>query len=992
MNEDGSTTREVTTVSYPIPNSHLPWLYVEQSPNQIWPSYHLPAYISGLPPTGITGFLLEAIKIGSGLGLTGPGPGRGVSGMFALSNFGVLDTTPPPPPDTDSDGVPDAIDNCPTTYNPGQEDTDGDGIGDACDVIHAIVGISVPVGSFDTPSYPVNDDAWSVTAPPFPFNDALGIGWLINPSEPELYSLLPMIDHVYVAQNVPDPSRSVVTFTFDHPVVVDQLELIQHQNGITQIEGLVGDSPDALTSIGTVFGLRGDITGASRFPEGEHDLFVFNNTLAGTVFRMQIRKTSFDAGWANYRTYPRNQSGERFQAAVTGVDGDGDGIVDSIDNCPNVANPDQADLDGDGMGDVCDSEVGTPPANLQATAVSSTQITLTWVNLSGHENGFQVERRTGSGDYAPLGTAAAGSTSFQDLSVTGGNTYTYRVHATFGGAVSENSSEATAITNPGGAPTGLTALALNSTQVKLTWVDHFTGEIGFEIWVSVDGAAATLVGTKGANQLTFTHSNLSGSHTLIYQVRAITAIAHTDFSDSAEARIMDRPTGLVAKTSDGVTVQLQWTDVATNEGSYEVWRQVGSGASTLLTTTPPNSTSYIDSVGGNEIYQYKVRAVSGPHGSSFSTTDVVKAMVAPSGLDGAAASSVRIDLTWTDNSGALENGFQVWRRLNGGTFARIATTTANATTFSDTGVKPEKTYEYQIRALSGTDTSGYSNIKSVTTPRIPAPSGLLGVAVSYTQVDLTWADNSGSIEAGFQIWRKLGTGTFVRIATVAANVTAYSDPTVVPGKVYEYEVRAYLGAAYSDDSNLASVATPPVPPPSGLVGSAASSRQVDLSWTDNSGALETGFQVWRRLSGGTFVKVATVGANVTTYTDRTVAPEETYDYEVRAAYGADASGPSNTLTITTPQIQSPSGLNGVAVSSTRVDLSWTDNSGTAEAGFQIWRRLGTAAFARVGTVGADVTTYSDLTAKTGKTYDYEVRAYFGSDFSAYSNIITITVP
>jgi tripartite motif-containing protein 71 len=37
--------------------------------------------------------------------------------------------------DGDGDGVPDAIDNCPTVYNPDQADSDGDGIGDACDPV-----------------------------------------------------------------------------------------------------------------------------------------------------------------------------------------------------------------------------------------------------------------------------------------------------------------------------------------------------------------------------------------------------------------------------------------------------------------------------------------------------------------------------------------------------------------------------------------------------------------------------------------------------------------------------------------------------------------------------------------------------------------------------------------------------------------------------------------------------------------------------------------
>jgi len=37
-------------------------------------------------------------------------------------------------------------------------------------------------------------------------------------------------------------------------------------------------------------------------------------------------------------------------------DSDNDGIIDMLDNCPDRSNPDQADNDGDGMGDVCDDD------------------------------------------------------------------------------------------------------------------------------------------------------------------------------------------------------------------------------------------------------------------------------------------------------------------------------------------------------------------------------------------------------------------------------------------------------------------------------------------------------------------------------------------------------------------------------------------------------------------------------------------------------------
>lgn len=43
------------------------------------------------------------------------------------------DDPPPPPPDLDSDGIPDANDNCPAVANVDQGDLDGDLLGDACD-------------------------------------------------------------------------------------------------------------------------------------------------------------------------------------------------------------------------------------------------------------------------------------------------------------------------------------------------------------------------------------------------------------------------------------------------------------------------------------------------------------------------------------------------------------------------------------------------------------------------------------------------------------------------------------------------------------------------------------------------------------------------------------------------------------------------------------------------------------------------------------------
>ena len=53
--------------------------------------------------------------------------------------------------------------------------------------------------------------------------------------------------------------------------------------------------------------------------------------------------------------YLSDQIGASFKIRIG--DSDGDGIIDSQDNCKYVQNPNQADLDGDGLGDACDPDV-----------------------------------------------------------------------------------------------------------------------------------------------------------------------------------------------------------------------------------------------------------------------------------------------------------------------------------------------------------------------------------------------------------------------------------------------------------------------------------------------------------------------------------------------------------------------------------------------------------------------------------------------------------
>jgi hypothetical protein len=157
-------------------------------------------------------------------------------------------------------------------------------------------------------------------------------------------------------------------------------------------------------------------------------------------------------------------------------------------------------------------------------------------------------------------------------------------------------------------------------------------------------------------------------------------------------------------------------------------------------------------------------------------------------------------------------------------------------------------------------------------------------------------------ETGFKIERKTGAGgSYSQIATVGAGIVTYNDTGLTTNTTYFYRVRATNAVGDSAYSNEASATTQLNPPaaPSGLTATAASTTQINLTWTDNS-SNETGFKIERKTgAGGTYAQIATVGASVTTYSNTGLAIGTNYFYRVRATNGGGDSAYSNAASATT---------------------------------------------------------------------------------------------
>jgi hypothetical protein len=266
----------------------------------------------------------------------------------------------------------------------------------------------------------------------------------------------------------------------------------------------------------------------------------------------------------------------------------------------------------------------------------------------------------------------------------------------------------------------------------------------------------------------------------------------------------------------------------------------------------------------------------------------------PLDLAATAVSRTQVDLRWTDASGN-ETAFQVER--NG---AVVATVPAGTTSFSDTGLVEDTAYTHRVRAVNGAGVSLWSNRATATTLDTPptAPSNLVAVGVSFQRIDLTWTASDDADHYEIEISTDGVTFAFHRLSFQTTAMLFGLEPDTT----YFFRVRGVNSGGPSPYSNVASARTEATAPlaPSGLTATAISRSRIDLAWTDGSTS-EDRFDIERATDGRAFRLVASVGPNVTRYSDtERIRPSTTYTYRVRACNAAGCSSPSNAATATTP--------------------------------------------------------------------------------------------
>ncbi|MFN8485415.1 MAG: fibronectin type III domain-containing protein [Anaerolineae bacterium] len=545
---------------------------------------------------------------------------------------------------------------------------------------------------------------------------------------------------------------------------------------------------------------------------------------------------------------------------------------------------------------------------------------------------------------------------------------------------------ATAVGDVPNPPTNVVALALSTTQIRVTWSDNSNNEDHFVVYVGT-----TVMAVLGPNVTTYTDSSLSPGVFRCYRVEATntygsspspsdgcTSTPHGGISSGPAAPSQFRATATMT-----TQVRLTWADNSNDEDGFKVYEEgsaapptlVGANVTALTVTglTPGSTHCY-------HVTAYNTQGESAPSGSDCAPTPLTPPAGSPpnppSGMTATGISQSEIKLTWIDNS-TDEQGFTIY--LNNISIGAVG---PNVTTYTASKLAAGSLYCFQIASFNSygeTVAAGMACGSTLAAPPGPsAPANLQATALSASQIKLTWTDTSNN-EDGFKIFE----GS-TQVAVVGANATSYTVSNLAANSNHCYVVYAYRGSDLSAPSGQACATTQSgssakaPSAPTNLQASALSASQIKLTWTDTS-SNESGFKIFE----GTR-QVATVSAGATSYTVGGLAANTNHCYQVASynSYGTSVYSAAACAT-TLPSASgsrpaSPTGISATGISTTRIRITWTDASSN-ETGFKVYE--GTTL---LGTVGAGVTTYTATGMTAATNHCFQVTATNSAGESAPS--------
>jgi PQQ-dependent dehydrogenase (s-GDH family) len=634
-----------------------------------------------------------------------------------------------------------------------------------------------------------------------------------------------------------------------------------------------------------------------------------------------------------------------------------------------------------------DTQAPSAPANLAASGITQTSLSLTWTASTDNTgvSGYDIFQNNVKINPSPVA-----ATNYAVSGLTPATTYSYYVVARdAAGNISGNSNTINPTTQSPdteapSAPTDLAASSISYNSFSLSWTaatDNI-GVSGYNVYVNgnkVNGSlitgtsfAVTALSELTAYTVYVVALDQAGNNTASSSIEVIT-------TEAPDLQAPTAPTNLSAAAITGTSLILNWTASTDNVGvaGYDVFRNNVKINTALVTGTSYNVTGLTNATS----YSFYVKALDDAGNASTNsntlnvTTPDTQEPTAPSNVAASAVTATTLTLSWSAASDNVSvTGYDVYQNNN-----KINVTPVTGLSYNVTGLTATTTYGFYVQARDAAgNISANSNTINVTTPSASLCSG------------------TGAIN--FQRFNNIS-GTSVSNLTSSANYP--NNPTAsgtlpsfeIPSNAFDnYGMRVYgyicppVTGSYtfwiaSDDNSELWLST---------TSSSANKQRIayHVQWTSS--------REWNKYTTQKSAAI-TLTAGQLYYVEALMKDGTQGDnMAVGWAKPGQATGspseviPGSSLIAVAPDNQAPSApVNLVAsnITQTTIQLNWTaatDNFGVT--GYDVYRDG-----VKINTSNVTGTSYTatGLTALT--TYSFYVKAKDGAgNVSANSNTINAT--